>query len=54
LWKCHRYQHAGRHHHKNYHKFIYLTYFRPNSLPAILYQIPDWHRFCLSRSDAHL
>jgi len=46
--------HAGRHYPKNYHKFRSLTYFHSNSLPAILYHVGDWHRFCLLRLGAHL
>jgi len=43
---------------KNDYKFKSLTYFHsnrlPDSLPAILHQVADWHRFCLSGLGAHL
>jgi len=43
---------------KNFQKFRSLTYFHsnslPDSLPAILHQVADWHRFCLSGLGAHL
>jgi len=43
---------------KNDQKFRSLTYFHSNSLPdilpAILHQVADWHRFCLSGLGAHL